>query len=384
MEPDLSPAIRTVQLGSSWFPERPGGLERYYYDLFNRLPALGFHSRGLVIGSKAITRDTNDNIVAFSEARSSLPQRWYRARSALKKIINEFRPDIICVHFALYGFPATDLLSHQPLVVHFQGPWAGEAAMEQGRNRSLIKYFIENSVYRRATRLIVLSNAFKEILINEYGVSPEKIAVIPGAIDTQRFDQTMARTEARNILGWPRDRPIILVVRRLSRRMGIENLLTALVTVKARFPDVLLMVAGVGGMAHELARMTESLGLTNHVKFLGFLADQDLPAAYRAADFTVVPTTALEGFGLITVESMASGTPVLVTPVGGLPEIVSPFAPQWVTDDSTASAMARSMSEILSGTIATPSTAECRTHSRRYDWINVAPKIAQLYKEAMS
>ena len=384
MEPDLSSAIRTVQLGSSWFPERPGGLERYYYDLFNRLPALGFHSRGLVIGSKAITRDTNDNIVAFSEARSSLPQRWYRARSALKKIINEFRPDIICVHFALYGFPATDLLSHQPLVVHFQGPWAGEAAMEQGRNRSLIKYFIENSVYRRATRLIVLSNAFKEILTNEYGVSPEKIAVIPGAIDTRRFDQPIARTEARNILGWPRYRPIILVVRRLSRRMGIENLLTALVTVKARFPDVLLMVAGVGGMAHELARMTESLGLTNHVKFLGFLADQDLPAAYRAADFTVVPTTALEGFGLITVESMASGTPVLVTPVGGLPEIVRPFAPQWVTDDSTASAMARSMSEILSGAIATPSTSECRTHSQRYDWINVAPKIAQLYKEAMS
>ncbi|MEY2333251.1 glycosyltransferase family 4 protein [Acidithiobacillus ferrianus] len=384
MEPDLSSAIRTVQLGSSWFPERPGGLERYYYDLFNRLPALGFHSRGLVIGSKAITRDTNDNIVAFSEARSSLPQRWYRARSALKKIINEFRPDIICVHFALYGFPATDLLSHQPLVVHFQGPWAGEAAMEQGKNRSLIKYFIENSVYRRATRLIVLSNAFKEILTNEYGVSPEKIAVIPGAIDTRRFDQPIARTEARNILGWPRYRPIILVVRRLSRRMGIENLLTALVTVKARFPDVLLMVAGVGGMAHELARMTESLGLTNHVKFLGFLADQDLPAAYRAADFTVVPTTALEGFGLITVESMASGTPVLVTPVGGLPEIVRPFAPQWVTDDSTASAMARSMSEILSGAIATPSTSECRTHSQRYDWINVAPKIAQLYKEAMS
>lgn len=311
-------------------------------------------------------------------------QRLYNARIATKKLINEFNPDLVCVHFALYGFPAADLLSRQALVVHFHGPWAQETAVENGNNRSAIKYYIEKTVYRKANQLIVLSEAFKEILIKDYRIPVDKISVVPGAIDTEKFNISIGKVEARKKLGWPTDRPTLFVVRRLSRRMGLENLLIALKDVRKKFPDVLLMLAGKGNMANELAKSADEMGLKNNIRFLGFVPDDNLSMAYRAADFTVVPSTSLEGFGLITVESMATGTPVLVTPVGGLPEIIKPFNPEWITRDIGSKAISDSIISILSGTTKIPSPESCQVYANRYDWKAVTPKISAIYREAIS
>lgn len=376
--------IRTLQLGSSWFPENSGGLERYYFDLIQHLLNQNIQSRGLVIGTNAVEKNTNNQVSAFSQKNLPLLQRLYNARVATKKLINEFNPDLICVHFALYGFPAADLLSRQALVVHFHGPWAQETAVENGNNRSAIKYYIEKTVYRKANQLIVLSEAFKEILIKDYRIPVDKISVVPGAIDTEKFNITIGKIEARKKLGWPTDRPILFVVRRLSRRMGLENLLIALKDVRKKFPDVLLMLAGKGNMANELAKSADEMGLKNNIHFLGFIPDDNLSMAYRAADFTVVPSTSLEGFGLITVESMATGTPVLVTPVGGLPEIIKPFNPEWITRDIGSKAISDSIISILSGTTKIPSPESCQVYANRYDWKAVTPKISAIYREAIS
>ncbi|MDR7925535.1 glycosyltransferase family 4 protein [Acidithiobacillus thiooxidans] len=376
--------LRTIQLGSSWLPEHSGGLERYYYDLLQQLPAQNVTSRGLVVGSDSVASSTNNQVISFSPTSASLLNRWYKARSAIKRLIEEFKPDLVCVHFALYGFPASDLLSRHALVVHFQGPWAQETAVENGNNRSAIKYYIEKTVYRKANRLIVLSEAFKEILIKDYRIPVDKIYVVPGAIDTEKFNITLGKVEARQKLGWPTDRPILFVVRRLSRRMGLENLLIALKDVRKKFPDVLLMLAGKGNMANELAKSADEMGLKNNIRFLGFVPDDNLSMAYRAADFTVVPSTSLEGFGLITAESMATGTPVLVTPVGGLPEIIKPFNPEWITRDIGSKAISDSINSILSGTTKIPSPESCQVYANRYDWKAVTPKISAIYREAIS
>ncbi|WP_080707710.1 glycosyltransferase family 4 protein [Acidithiobacillus thiooxidans] len=376
--------IRTLQLGSSWFPEHSGGLERYYFDLIQHLINQNIQSRGLVIGTNAVEKSTNNRVSAFSQKNLPLLQRLYNARIATKKLINEFNPDLVCVHFALYGFPAADLLSRQALVVHFHGPWAQETAVENGKNRSAIKYYIEKKVYRKANQLIVLSEAFKEILIKDYRIPVDKISVVPGAIDTEKFNISIGKVEARKKLGWPTDRPTLFVVRRLSRRMGLENLLIALKDVRKKFPDVLLILAGKGNMANELAKSADEMGLKNNIRFLGFVPDDKLSMAYRAADFTVVPSTSLEGFGLITAESMATGTPVLVTPVGGLPEIIKPFNPEWITRDIGSKAISESIISILSGTTKMPSPESCQVYANRYDWKAVTPKISAIYREAMS
>ncbi len=107
-------------------------------------------------------------------------------------------------------------------------------------------------------------------------------------------------------------------------------------TIRASVPDALLVVAGAGSERERLEARTKTLGLAHAVRFQGFIPDETLPAAYAAADLNVLPSIALEGFGLTAVEALAAGTPSIVTPIGGMPEIVTPLSRRLVSDDPNA------------------------------------------------
>jgi glycosyltransferase involved in cell wall biosynthesis len=114
------------------------------------------------------------------------------------------------------------------------------------------------------------------------------------------------------------------------------------------------------------------------------VSEIDLPLAYRAADITVVPSQSLEGFGLVTLESLASGTPALVTPIGGLPEVIQPLAPQCIFAESSTSAMASLLREVLRGSVQLPSEGDCRRYaSENYAWPRVAERVRTIYDEAI-
>ncbi|PKY11410.1 hypothetical protein B1757_04105 [Acidithiobacillus marinus] len=377
-------AFRTLQLGSSWLPEHSGGLERYYHDLLQNLPAQQVSCRGLVVGSREIEKTTNGQVRAFSRPEKSLLHRWFKARMAMKKVLKEFQPELVCIHFALYGISATDLLSKQAMVVHFHGPWTQESAIEKNQKKSDIKFHIEKKIYQKADRIIVLSRAFKEILCQYYHINEHKISVAPAAIHTENFILPYNQKAAREKLGWPLDRPIIFAVRRISRRMGLDNMIKTLALLRKRFPDILLMVAGKGQIMGELKQMAKDLNVEDNIQFMGFVSENDLVTAYRAADFSIVPSIALEGFGLITLESLATGTPVLVTPVGGLPETIRPFHSDWVTKNSEPESIAEAITDIFLGRISTPSFEQCQTYAKNFDWQIIAPKIADIYRETIS
>ena len=154
--------------------------------------------------------------------------------------------------------------------------------------------------------------------MKDYGVRADRVRVVPGGVDAARYDRPRPTSEAKALLGWPQDRPVVVAVRRLAQRMGLDNLIRAMPEVTRRVPEALLMIAGRGPQRSELDAQVAALGLADNVRFLGFIADDDLPLVYRAADIAVMPSRELEGFGLTAVEALAAGTPVLVTPVGGL------------------------------------------------------------------
>jgi glycosyltransferase involved in cell wall biosynthesis len=114
---------------------------------------------------------------------------------------------------------------------------------------------------------------------------------------------------------------------------------------------------------------------------MGFVADTDLPAFYAAADVSVVPTVALEGFGLIVAESLASGTPVVASRVGALPELLSEFSPRLLADP-TAEGLARVLDGVLSGSVPLPRAQACRDHMERWTWPRVVPRLDEVYREA--
>jgi glycosyltransferase involved in cell wall biosynthesis len=163
--------------------------------------------------------------------------------------------------------------------------------------------------------------------------------------------------------------------------MGLDHLIHAVSAIAKIYPDLLVMIAGKGSMRDELQSQIDRLGLQSIVRMIGFISDEDLPYAYRAADLSIVPSTLLEGFGLVAVESLASGTPVMVTPVGGMPEIVLPLCKELVLTGFDVDSIAVGLDGFLRGSILTPSSTQCvRYVEANYTWDHVLPKLLDVYR----
>lgn len=357
-----------------------------YYGLVHHLPYSGVAVCGLVAGSPSVADDSGGRIKAFAAPGLPLPARWSAVRRELRQMAFERHPDLVAAHFALYTFPVLDKLRPYPLVFHFHGPWAQEGRIEGANALNVkVKATLERVVYRRATRCIVLSDSFGDVLHRDYGVPVERIRRVPGGVDASTYDTGLTRQEARDQLGWPQDRPVALATRRLAARMGLEGLISAISRVRRSRPDVLLLIAGKGALSGALEAQVRAQGLERNVRLLGFVPDETLPTAYRAADLSVVPTVALEGFGLVAVESLAAGTPVLVTPVGGLPEVVSGLSDDLVLPGSGVEHLAEGLKAALSGNLRLPDTRACQDHVKaRYDWPVIAAQTREVYEEALA
>ena len=172
---------------------------------------------------------------------------------------------------------------------------------------------------------------------------------------------------------------MLFTPRRLVHRMGIDRLLQAVATIKSKIPDVWLAVAGKGSLQTSLEQQARELDISNCVKFLGYIPDEQLPVAYQAADLTVIPSQALEGFGLVLLESLACGTPVLCTPVGGMPEVLESFSPELITESTEAEAIALKLESLLKGELSMPSrTACCEYAASNFNWSTIAQRIRQV------
>jgi glycosyltransferase involved in cell wall biosynthesis len=374
----------TLQIGLGWFPEEPGGINRIFYHLSHLLPQLGCGFDGCVCGTGNVSVESHGSVQAFAPPSDALPRRLAAARHLLLECLSKRPPNVIASHFALFAFPALDRLARFPLVVHFHGPWAAEVAVEGGaRWRAALQRRIETAVYARARRFIVLSQSFARELAATYGADESLIDIIPGGVDVDFYSRQPQRCEARLVLGWPTDRPVILSVRRLVHRMGLSHLFEAMRTVVRQVPEALLVVAGDGPLRQPLAAAVEELGLCDNIRLLGRISDEDLALAYRAADLTIVPTVALEGFGLPVIESLAAGTPALATPVGGLPEALSSFSPDLVLAGTGPEAIAEALTDALLGRRPMPNAESCIAYARRrFDWPVIARQVSRVYQEA--
>ncbi len=369
-----------LQLGMGWFAEEPGGLNRMYAGLYRALLQQDVKLGGLLAGTAASAGGIPAGIEFFAAREAGWLTRWRGCRQQARRMLRD--TDVVAAHFAPYALPVLDLLRNRPFIVHFHGPWASESSAERERGAAVLaKRGIESLVYRRADRCIVLSRAFAEVLQRDYSIARERIHVVPGGVDADRLGQRPARETCRARFGLPVGRPIIGTVRRLVHRVGIDLLIEAMQGLRAQAPDALLVVAGKGPLAAALANQVTRMGLQQQVRFLGFVDDADLPLFYGACDLTVVPSVALEGFGLTTIESLASGTPVLVTPVGGLPETVVALDPGLVLREASSAALCEGLLRALRDPAALPSAAECMRYARAtFDWPVIAQRTLEIYR----
>jgi glycosyltransferase involved in cell wall biosynthesis len=365
-------------LGFEWFPDEPGGLSRGFVDLLYALAAGGSPPPAVVVGPAS---DPPPELAVVD--RSWLPLRLLRYGRAARRL--RARADLIDIHFALYGIAAllAGTARKRPVVVHFHGPWAQESiAEDDARVKVAAKRAVELLVYRRATAAVTRSASFKRLLVERYGVEPWRVGVVYPAVDLRRFTPG-DKQRARELVGLPGSAQVVVSVRRLVPRMGLETLLNAWARLEGDSERVLLIV-GDGPDRQSLQDLARALGISSSVQFRGAVSDTDLVSCYRAADVSVVPTLKLEGFGLIVIESLACGTPVISSDVGGLPETTSGLKGRIITPAGDPDRLADALAGVLQGELATPTAAECRDHAERFSPQALASREREIHRRAVS
>jgi glycosyltransferase involved in cell wall biosynthesis len=233
---------------------------------------------------------------------------------------------------------------------------------------------IEGKALRSSDKIIVLSSYSRGKVLSQYGISPDKIILIPGGVDLERFRPAANRMDIRRALCLSEHKIVLLSLRNLVPRMGLENLIQAMPFVVQHIPDIQLIIGGSGPLKEDMVRLAEKLDLQDFVRFDGFIPEIRLPDYYGAADLFVLPTIELEGFGLVTLEALASGLPVIGTPVGGTMEILGQLDSRFLIKGTDRTSIASLIVELCRDFKGDPSlwhrlSSQCRAFSEeRYSW----------------
>jgi glycosyltransferase involved in cell wall biosynthesis len=173
-----------------------------------------------------------------------------------------------------------------------------------------------------ADKIIAISNATKDYVLR-LGAKPSKVKVVYNGVDLARFRPIAGkREELRKKLGITQNAIVILTVRRLVYKNGVDTLIDAANIAVKKNPRIVFLVVGKGPDMESVKLQIAKLGIEANFRLAGFVSDEDLPSYYNAADLFVLPSKSGEGLPLVALEAMACGLPVIATDVGGIREIL--------------------------------------------------------------
>jgi D-inositol-3-phosphate glycosyltransferase len=242
----------------------------------------------------------------------------------------------------------------------------------------------EAEVAADADVIICATEAEMEMLTGDYGADPERVTVVPCGVDTLRF-RPMKRDRARCKLDLPVDESIVLFVGRIEPLKGIDVAVRAVAQLPT--PARLLVVGGDGqdaGRKDALLELASELGVEGRVTFVDAIPHADLPLYYNAADVCVVPSY-YESFGLVALEAMSCGLPVVASRVGGLKETVIDGHTGYLVPWRCADSFAERLGLLLSDeTLRRRMGREARREAERFRWSEVAAQVEDVYHELVS
>ncbi|EMI21862.1 Glycosyl transferase, group 1 domain protein [Rhodopirellula maiorica SM1] len=203
-----------------------------------------------------------------------------------------------------------------------------------------------------ADRVQTDSNYTLSRFIDKYGeVAKSKGVVAPGWVETETFQPVPDRGVMRSHIGadWQTDDPIFFTLRRLERRMGLDTLIEACALLREKKCRFHVLIGGSGPLQSELQSQIDALELSDCVRLLGRLPEEHLHLAYAAADCFVLPTRALECFGLIVLEAFACNTPVIASNAAAIPELATQQGNGWMFPPGDTHELADRMERFLTG-----------------------------------
>ena len=373
--------MRVLVASGTWYPER-NGVARVATEVARRLADRGHDVTALVPVVDGLPAEEHEGSLAVRRVveRGFLPLTVKDVLETTRhsQRLGEF--DVLLAHGATAGMGLARAGLAAPLVLVYHASLPRElrfmrVRLPWGRER-LVAYLnepitrrLERAAVRRCSRILVLSEYSRSLLLADHPDQSAKIRAVSGGVETASFSPGDGMRAARARLGLDPERRLLVTVRRAEPRMGLEELLHAVRIMAA--DGLALVVVGGGLLTDELRRLSSDLGLDGRVRFAGRVAEGELPDWYRAADLFVLPTVAYEGFGMATVEALASGTPVVGTPVGATPELLEPLDPRLVSRGSDPDSLAVAIEGALAF-VDDDFRARCREYAlERFDWNRV-------------
>ena len=245
---------------------------------------------------------------------------------------------------------------------------------------------VEREAMLTADRIVAFSGHERDAMARLYGAAPERVMLAPCGVDLAKF-RPLDQKEVRRQLGLNGEK-VLLYVGRVEPLKGLDLLVETAAQMEAGEEEVRMMVVGGGGPGEpetdRVMRLAEERNVNDLIDFVGRVNHDDLPLYYNAADVCVVPSY-YESFGLVALESMACGTPVVATRVGGLPTIVQHGHTGYLKSWRCPEAFANSVEMIIcSSGLQESMGMAARRRAEQMGWANVAAMISDEYRALTS
>jgi D-inositol-3-phosphate glycosyltransferase len=309
------------------------------------------------------------------------------------------RYDLIHSHYWMSGMAAGMLRNtwNVPVVqmYHTLGLMKNQIARSDAELEPAERIESEKQIALISDRIVIATPAERVQLINLYGADERKLAVIPPGVDTSRF-YPIPEDEARSVIGVPTGNCMILFVGRIEPLKGIETLLRAIALLlkTEEITECNYYLAIIGGEPDsngeetdsEMARLqnlSRELGIHELVIFLGKRSQDTLPYYYSAAQVVVVPSL-YESFGMVALEAMACGVPVIASQVGGLAHLVRDGKTGYVVPDGNPEALKLALQKLIENpNLREEMCTQAVDYARSYDWSVISRKVSKLYESIL-
>jgi D-inositol-3-phosphate glycosyltransferase len=287
--------------------------------------------------------------------------------------------DIVFSHYWISALVGRHLQQkyHIPYIAMYHTLGAIKNAIGIGAGEPALRIRSEQETVEDCRRIIVATEKEKKDLARYYGAEPGKVSVVPCGVNMELF-RPYDKALSRQKLGLYGEK-IILFVGRIDPLKGIDRLIQSLALLRNPDESKLVIIGGDAGSRAEvekLQKLAKELGVSNRIAFQGTVKQDILPYYYSAADICVVPSY-YESFGLVPLESLACGTPVIASDVGDLKHIIRQFETGFIVPDNSPQKLAAAISLILDcppGNIE--SALAVRASVTGWSWAGIARKVS--------
>ncbi len=364
--------MQVLSLLDLFDPDCMGGAARVFYEINSELNK---RKNSVHVICRRLTNekiDSSDGITyhTYPEIEEGQLKKISYYKQSIRKLfcnyLKDNNPDLILIHSSSAAIGLAKILkkSSIPVIYYFHSPWHKEYELLTGKKVcgiqcplvttfSAIRKHHERKYLNIASGIVTLSSSMQQIMLQSHpGLQKTPMLINPGAADKNLFypikpslstdEFKKQKCKIRKKLNISPNDFIIISSRRLVPRTGVDVLIKAfsLLSKQTTSKTIKLILTGDGSSREELQQLVRALKLTKDVTFTGYVEEKALADYYRCSDLFVMPTKQLEGFGLSTVEAMASGLPLLGTNIGGTPEILNKISDQLIIAECSPEAIA--------------------------------------------